>query len=124
MKIAVVTDDEQTISQHFGRAKFYAILTIAAGQVVGRQIIAKTAHHHVNQHDPHHQGGHHDHDHRSMIDPIADCQALLARGMGTGAHEALKARGIRPIITDLRDIDQAAQAYLDGNITDHPEKLH
>lgn len=124
MKIAVVTDDQQTISQHFGRAAYYAILTVENGQMVGRQIVEKSAHHHKNQHDPHHEGGHHNHDHRSMIDPIADCQALIARGMGQGAYDALQARGIQPIITDIRKIDEAVTAYLGGALVHHPEKLH
>jgi len=124
MKIALVTDDEQTISQHFGRAAYYAILTVESGQVVGRQIVEKSAHHHHNQHDPQHEGGHHNHDHRSMIDPIADCQVLIARGMGMGAYNALQARGIQPIVTDIREIDAAAAAYIAGMLVDHPEKLH
>ncbi len=124
MKIAVITDDQQTISQHFGRAAYYAIFTVEGGQIVERKIVPKPAHHHPNHHDPHHGGGHHDHDHGSMIDPIANCQVILVRGMGTGAYNALTARGIQPIITDIREIDQAVSAYLAGSIVDHPEKLH
>jgi len=124
MKIAAVTDDGQTISQHFGRAAYYAILTVKNGQVIERQTAEKPAHHHKNQHDPHHEGGHHNHDHDSMIDPIAECQVLLAGGMGMGAYNALQARGIQPIITDIREIDQAVSAYLAGNLVDHREKLH
>jgi predicted Fe-Mo cluster-binding NifX family protein len=32
--------------------------------------------------------------------------------------------GIRPIVTDIESIDEAIQAYLDGKIIDHTEKLH
>ena len=124
MKIAVITDDEQTISQHFGRAGYYVILTIEDNKIVGRQIASKSNHQHQDQHDPHHEGQHHNHDHGSMIEPIADCQVILVRGMGMGAHEALKARGIEPIITDIPEIDRAVAAYLAGNIVNHPEKLH
>ena len=28
MKIAIITDDGKTISQHFGRANYYAVVTI------------------------------------------------------------------------------------------------
>lgn len=47
-----------------------------------------------------------------MIDPIGNCQVILVRGMGMGTHNALKARGIQPIITDIREIDQAVSSYL------------
>ena len=42
MKIAIVTDDHQTISAHFGRAQFYEILTIDAGKVTVREIISRS----------------------------------------------------------------------------------
>lgn len=124
MKIAVITEDEQTISQHFGRAGLYVILTIENGKIAGRQTVSKDGHQHQNHNDPHHEGHHHDHDHRTMIDPITDCQVILVRGMGMGAYNALTARGIQPIITDIPEIDQAVETYLAGNIIDHPEKLH
>lgn len=125
MKIAVVTDDSQTISQHFGRARKYAILTVKNGQVIERQVKDRVHHDHAGHaDDPLHAGGHHNHDHAAMLDPIADCQVLLARGMGTGAHQAIQARGIQPIITDIANIDQAVAAFLSGALVDHPEKLH
>ena len=36
MKIAVITDDERTISQHFGRAPYYVVVTIEDGKIVDR----------------------------------------------------------------------------------------
>jgi len=62
--------------------------------------------------------------HATMMDPISDCQVLLARGMGTGAYNALTARGIRPILTDISTIEEAVQAYIGGQLADHPEWLH
>ena len=44
MKIAAVTEDGVTISQHFGRAPYYVVLTIADGQVVAREQREKVAH--------------------------------------------------------------------------------
>ncbi len=32
--------------------------------------------------------------------------------------------GIRPVITDLRSIESAAQAVIADQIVDHPEQLH
>jgi hypothetical protein len=34
------------------------------------------------------------------------------------------ARGIKPVVTDILDIDQAALAYAHGNIVDRVDKLH
>ncbi len=127
MKIAVVTDDGETISQHFGRAPYYAHLTVENGQVTGQEQREKLAHHHgPGEHQ--HEGGHHGPDaaatHGQMLSPIGDCQVLLARGMGYGAYQRLQQAGIRPIITDVREISEAVRQYLDGGLVDHTERLH
>jgi hypothetical protein len=59
-----------------------------------------------------------------MMDVIMDCGVLLARGMGRGAYDGLKLRSILPIVTDIQDARAAVEAYLSGNLIDHPERLH
>jgi len=44
MKIAAITDDGVTISQHFGRAPYYAVLTVEEGRVVRRELREKPGH--------------------------------------------------------------------------------
>ncbi len=128
MKIAAVSDDGETISQHFGRAQFYVVITVEDGRVTGREIRQKISHtHFAGEH--HHRHGHGfdpaaQSRHARMVAAIADCDVLLARGMGAGAYESLRQAGIRPIITDVARIDDAVQAYLEGKLEDHPEWLH
>lgn len=133
MKIAAVSDDGVTISQHFGRALFYVVITVEEGQIIGREIREKMRHAHFAGEHHHGHGADprgHGFDpaaqsrHARMIEAIADCDVLLARGMGTGAYESLRRAGIRPIITDIARIDDAVQAYLEGKLEDHPEWLH
>lgn len=133
MKIAAITEDGKTISQHFGRASHYLVITVEDGKIIDRELREKLshAHFHEEQHDPHEnpEGRHGygpaaDHRHGRMAEAITDCEALLCRGMGMGAYENLRARNIRPIVTDIPDIDQAVNAYANGQIVDHVEKLH
>jgi len=133
MKIAIITDDGKTISQHFGRANFYAVLTIENGQITQREMREKLSHKHFanEEHDHTHKAGElHGFDsasqtrHGQMSETIKDCEALICRGMGAGAYENMKERGIRPIITDIPAVDDAAIAYAAGEIVDHIEKLH
>ena len=126
MKIAVVTDDHQTISAHFGRAQYYEIFTIEAGKVTNRETIVRSFPQALAVDAGHEAEGehHHQHDHNAMITPIADCQALLTRGMGRGAHLSLQEHDIQPIITDILEIQAAVDAYLAGTLNDHPERLH
>ena len=134
MKIAVITDDEKTISQHFGRAAYYMVLTIEAGKITQRELRGKLGHaqlggghEHAAQeaHGPGHGLDPASHDrHASMAEAIADCQSVVCGGMGRGAYESLRRLNIQPIVTDLRDIEAAGQAYIDGSLVDHTEKLH
>jgi predicted Fe-Mo cluster-binding NifX family protein len=132
MKIAAITDDGKTISQHFGRAPYYLVATVENGQILNRELRNKLGHtHFVNQpHDEEQPGQPHgmdaaSHDrHLQMAEAIADCEALLCCGMGMGAYESMKVAGIRPVVTDIADIDQAVMAYVGGNIVDQGDRLH
>jgi predicted Fe-Mo cluster-binding NifX family protein len=130
MKIAVVTDDHQTISVHFGRAAYYEVFTIEEGKILKRESILKPSHDQF-AHEPHDEPGYaHGQGplagrrHARMLEPISDCQVLVARGMGQGAYNNLLQSGIQPILTEIHEIGQAVQSYLDGQLKDHPERLH
>lgn len=62
--------------------------------------------------------------HIDMAQTIADCKALLCGGMGMGAYESMRRLNIQPVVTDLRDIETAVQAFIDGKLVDHTELLH
>jgi len=133
MKIAVITDDGKTISQHFGRATHYMVVTVEDGKIIDREMREKMGHAHFQaEHDDHHNeaGGQHgfgsaaDNRHGQMAAAIADCEAILCRGMGMGAYESMKTRNIRPVVTDIANIDESIMAYANGQIVDHIEKLH
>jgi len=140
MKIAAVTDDGKTISAHFGRAHAYVVVTVEDGKATERELRSKAGHHDF-VHEPHEHGEHeHEHAHEHgrghgwgaeaegrharMFAAIADCDVLLARGMGQGAYAGLQQAGIRPVVTTVEDVDVAVRSYLDGSLEDHPEKLH
>jgi predicted Fe-Mo cluster-binding NifX family protein len=132
MKIAVITEDGSTISQHFGRAPYYQVVTVENNQIVNRELRPKLGHtHFANQpHAPEQPGQPHgtdqaSHDkHLQMSETITDCEALLCGGMGMGAYESMKQRGIRPIVTGITAIDEAVLAYAEGKIVDQVNRLH
>jgi predicted Fe-Mo cluster-binding NifX family protein len=132
MKIAAITEDGKTISRHFGRAPYFLVATVENGQVVNRELRDKPGHDQFQQEGYAHDevGGAHgfgpaaDHRHVRMTEAIADCEAVLCGGMGKGAYESIRACNIRPVITDIVDIDEATAAYASEKIIDHLEKLH
>ena len=48
----------------------------------------------------------------------------MARGMGQGAHYSLTACGIKPVLTDIQDIQEAVDAYLDGKLIENMNRVH
>ena len=132
MKIAAITDDGKTISQHFGRAQYYLVATVENGQIIARELREKLGHSQFAS-EPHtadipgqpHGMDPASHDrHILMSQAILDCKALLCRGMGTGAYESMKVAGIQPVVTDIVTIDEAVLAYVQGKIVDLVDRLH
>ena len=132
MKIAAASDDGVNISQHFGRASYYVVVTVEEERIVAKETRSKPGHQTFAAHEPPKlaPGERHGYDagsevrHGSMADTISDCQVLLLGGMGWGAYEAMKSYGIEPIATDLKDIDEAVKLYLAGKLPNLMERLH
>jgi predicted Fe-Mo cluster-binding NifX family protein len=134
MKIAAVTEDGATISQHFGRAPYYQVVTVEGGKILSREKRSKAGHHTAGSPDCHEDHSCHDEKHgmdaasqakhTGMLANILDSQVLIAGGMGYGAYESLKNSGIEPIITDVESIDEAIKLYLNGKLPNLMEKLH
>jgi predicted Fe-Mo cluster-binding NifX family protein len=105
MKIAAVTDDNETISQHFGRAKKYSVLTIDERRIIARKLREKANHQdfqregldgqHQQQDDPRDRGfsRHSGEKHKLMFATINNCQIVLARGMGQGSIQRFTTNG-------------------------------
>ena len=134
MKIAVITDDGKTISQHFGRASYYLVFTVEDGEILGQELRDKAGHRqfeqdshdHESENDPrgHGFGAHSDAKHVRMIESIQDCEAVIVRGMGRGAYLAMEQANIRPFVTELAGAEEAVTAYMGGTLENRTDKLH
>ena len=131
MKIAVITSDGKTIDQHFGRAPYYLVVTIEEGKVTHQEMRDKMGHtHFASEHKEHDSSAGHGMDeashkkHANMAEVISDCKALICGGMGMGAYESMRQFNIKPVVTQLSDIEEAVQAFIDGKLIDQTELLH
>jgi predicted DNA-binding protein (UPF0251 family)/predicted Fe-Mo cluster-binding NifX family protein len=132
MKIAIVTDDGKTICQHFGRAQYYTVVTIENGKVINKEQRPKAGHHVAGmQHEsqgssgtPHGFDANAQASHAGMMANITDCQLVFAGGMGWGAQVSLKQAGIDVHMTDVNNIDEAIQLYIQGKLPNLQERLH
>jgi len=99
--------------------------------------------HHNHSGDDHHGAGHHNHDggdhdsnrghgfhhhaadrHAGMISQIRDVDVIIVGGMGMGARHALDEAGIHVVATELRETEQAVDAYLRGTLTHNDRRVH
>lgn len=131
MKIAVVTDDGKNVSQHFGRAQYYLVLSIEDNKVLDKELREKLGHRHfVNQPHSEQPGAPHGTDpashrrHSSMAEAISDCDAIICGGMGMGAFQSMQSLSIEPIVTDLVEIDAVIGDFISGKLVNHIERLH
>jgi predicted Fe-Mo cluster-binding NifX family protein len=141
VKVAVVTDNGETISRHFGKAPQYAIYALEGNKITSHELREKS-HHGKGEHGggrenriglgdiqvesgvAESQNHGHGHNHGVMLANISDCAVVITRGMGYGAYGALKKANLEVIITNIANIEEAVQAYADGDIKNHLNKLH
>lgn len=117
MKIAIPTDDEKTISPHFGQARGFVILTVENGQTIGRETRQRqnSCDGHEHEHGGQHCG--------ALVEMIDDCAVVLVCRMGGGPYRRLLAAGIRPVFTELTNIDEAVRSLLEGTLSESTPNL-
>jgi predicted Fe-Mo cluster-binding NifX family protein len=120
IKIAVPTDDGETICRHFGQANFFKIITLENNQVVSAEMRQKAKHQHGEQHTQ--PGG--EHPGQKMVESVLDCQVIISGGMGTPVLDRATSAGLKVFLTGSTSIDGAVQAYLNGTLENNPALLH
>jgi predicted Fe-Mo cluster-binding NifX family protein len=125
MKIAAVTSDGKTIHPHFGEALGFIVVTLEDNKIVAKDVrnLAEelvqepTPHHNSNEGQPHQcRSG-------KLLELITDCNLVLSGGMCKGVFSKLQRAELSPFLTDVVNIDQAVQTYLEGRLENHPELI-
>ena len=103
---------DAALGAHFGHCDLYTLVKIADGKIEEIATLPNV---------PHQQGGC-----MAPVNHLAQngVKVLIAGGMGRGAYERFRSLGIRPIVTELPDVDAAALASAAGTLVDHTEQLH
>ena len=130
--IAIATDDGETVSSHFGQARFYEVLNFSDGKVIKRERRENAGHHsfapaegeHTHHGDEHQSGEAHEQRHQTMVSPVLDCQAVIVRGMGQGAVEHLRRSNLLPVLTGLHTIDEVIDAVAADSMDNDPRRIH
>lgn len=125
MKIAVASDDGKVICQHFGRTKGFAIFEVENNEVKKKEWVPNTITAHAqgqggNNGGQQHHGPAHQHSHSSILNALQDCKAVISCGMGQRLVYDLQNAGIEPIRTNVTDVDQAIDLYIQQVLKDDP----
>jgi predicted Fe-Mo cluster-binding NifX family protein len=117
--VVVPTDGGETISRHFGQAKYFMVFLLETNQVVSYEMREKSTHQHAdNSHtDGVHPG-------QQMVESLSDCQVLISGGMGTKVFNRAIAAGLQVFLTENTSILTAVQAYLAGTIDNNPTLMY
>ena len=118
MRIAVPTLDGTNISPHFGRSPYFLVFDVANGEVVGKEQRPNTFTAHARgECSGHHHDGHAAHSHASLVEGLGDCKAVICRGIGQGAMEALNRGGIQPfVLSENCTPERAVMLFLNGKL--------
>ncbi len=122
MKIAVATDDNQTVTGHIGRCNAFIFYTIEDGKIVNREIKENNhTHHKMHGHDHTGEEHSHGHSHSGLINLLDGCSALIFSYGGWRLIEDLKQNKINPVMTDVSLADEAALLYSTGKLVNKEE---
>jgi len=130
MKIAFVTDDGETITQHFGRAGRYLVVEVDGKDEKSRELRDKMGHTHFKKPGEDHSESK-DHNspenhikHVQMLDAITDCDIVICGGMGRGAYVSIVSLGKEVFMTNSLDINTALKSYLAGDLVNMSDLVH
>jgi len=121
MKIAVVSNNGKRVSRHYGMARQFVVLTVENGAVTARETREKRVRGSSNREPGSgEQRGHG----RRAAQLVADCQVVVAGGMGASARANLERMGLQAIATDERSVDEAALRCARGELPHLDDLVH
>lgn len=116
MRIAIASDDGERIAAHAGRCRSILVFAVEGDEVrcIEDRPNTYTAHARGECDGTQHGGQESHHGHGGLTAALADCQALITRGMGPRLIADLSARGIEAVVSTVERADEAARLYACG----------
>lgn len=118
MRIAVPTNDGNTISPHFGRSAGFLVFEIEDQRIKSREMRTNQSQHsHAQGACGDHPGPSEAHSHAGILGVLAGCDVVICSGMGKGAADALRSGGITEVrFTEPGPAEEKVIAFLAGNL--------
>jgi len=132
MKIAISTEDEENVSEHFGGAPNFLVVTVEGKEIVSRDVIKKPGHEEFAMKEEHPQTGEKGRHgigpiaserHKGIKEIIKNCELIITGRIGLGAYTDMNNSGINVIATDVKSIDDAISLYLEDNLPHREDRV-
>ena len=117
MKIAVATENGESISADFDRSPYFVVLEVNVGEILDRSV----------RHNPlaaffrgpnGHRPGRAEDDNalpdacQVVEDTLGDCSVIISHRLGRRSCDGLRARGVKLIATEETQVEEAVRKYL------------
>ncbi len=133
MKIAIPSNDNVTISKHFGKTKGFVICETQDNKLVKKEYKQNTftghaqglhsadSHEHKHEHHHEHKHGHGHHSHNAILEAIGDCEVVIAGGMGRRLYNDLEQNDIKVFVSTEENIDKALDMFFNGDLDNNTD---
>jgi predicted Fe-Mo cluster-binding NifX family protein len=109
-RFAIATADGVSVADHLARSAAFVVLEAEDGRIVARSVRNRETGECGN--------------HKSFVQMLEGCDAVICGGIGQGAFDSLAAHGIRSIVTaGPHSIDDAAARHLEGALATTNERV-
>lgn len=117
MKIAVPSDDQTNVASHFGRAQGFLLFTVHDEVVEPAGYRPSETTEHACECGMAERPSRH----QRILDALAGCDVVVARGMGAHLYDDLRACGIEIALTDVDDARAAVALFVAGALPERTE---
>jgi predicted Fe-Mo cluster-binding NifX family protein len=108
-RIAIATADGLAVADHLAHSTAFIVLEVEESRVVARSERKRET-----------GCG----NHKSFVEMLEGCQAVICGGIGPGAFDALKANGVESIVTAKTPaIEEAISQYLAGTLATTEDRI-
>lgn len=118
MKIAIPSNDNLNISNHFGKTKGFVICEIDTNNIIKKEYKQNTFTGHAQGL---HHDNEHDHSHQGIFKAIGDCQTVIAGGMGKRLYNDFEKNNIKVFVTKETNIDDALKSFMNDTLENNSD---
>ncbi|MEN8188073.1 MAG: NifB/NifX family molybdenum-iron cluster-binding protein [Bacteroidota bacterium] len=119
MKIAIPSNDQTTVSRHFGRTTGFMIFEIEGDKIITKEYKSNTFTGHSK--GLHHEKEH-NHSHSGIFNALGDCDTVIAGGMGRRLYDDFEQKGMNVFVTSESNIDQAVELFIKNELDNNSDK--